>query len=106
MVSEKKEESKNLQEINELSSKIFEIAKQKLIQGKINSDLDIDIQKTKDQLVKLLNKVDFIDEIEAKKSVSEAMLDIDYINNSEVKVLSLRLGQLYKSQERLKLAHE
>ncbi len=106
MVSEKKEESKNLQEINELSSKIFEIAKQKLIQGKINSDLDIDIQKTKDELVKLLNKVDFIDEIEAKKSVSEAMLDIDYINNSEVKVLSLRLGQLYKSQERLKLAHE
>ena len=106
MVSEKKEESKNLQEINELSSKIFEIAKQKLIQGKINSDLDIDIQKTKDELVKLLNKVDFIDEIEYKKSVSEAMLDIDYINNSEVKVLSLRLGQLYKSQERLKLAHE
>ena len=106
MVSEKKEESKNLQEINELSSKIFEIAKQKLIQGKINSDLDIDIQKTKEELVKLLNKVDFIDEIEAKKSVSEAMLDIDYINNSEVKVLSLRLGQLYKSQERLKLAHE
>lgn len=106
MVSEKKEESKNLQEINELSSKIFEIAKQKLIHGKINSDLDIDIQKTKEELVKLLNKVDFIDEIEAKKSVSEAMLDIDYINNSEVKVLSLRLGQLYKSQERLKLTNE
>lgn len=106
MVSEKKEESKNLQKINELSSKIFEIAKQKLIQGQINPDLNIDIQKTKEELTKLLNKIDFIDEIEAKKSVSEAMLDIDYINNSEVKVLSLRLGQLYKSQKGLKLTHE
>ena len=62
--------------------------------------IDIPDREIKEKLEDLLNSVNFINEIEAKRLVSETMLDLDYITNSEVKVLSLRLGQIYRKQER------
>ncbi len=83
----------NFDNIRRISTEVFEIAKEKMKNGKLKADLDI--EKTRKNLKDLLDKVDFLNEIEAKKLVSEAILDLDYISNSDVKILSLRLGQIY-----------
>ena len=83
----------NFDEIKRISIEIFEVAKEKMKNGEVKTN--IDDEKTKKELRELLDKVDFLNEIEAKRLVSEAMLDLDYINNSDVKILSLRLGQIY-----------
>ena len=88
----------NFENICEISSKVFEIAKKKMTGEKVK--IDIPDREIKEKLEDLLNSVNFINEIEAKRLVSETMLDLDYITNSEVKVLSLRLGQIYRKQER------
>lgn len=83
----------NFDEIKRISTEIFEVAKEKIENGEVKTN--IDAEKTKKELKELLDKVDFLNEIEAKRLVSEAMLDLDYISNSDVKILSLRLGQIY-----------
>ena len=83
----------NFDEIKRISIEIFEVAKEKMKNGEVKTN--IDDEKTKKELRELLDKADFLNEIEAKRLVSEAMLDLDYINNSDVKILSLRLGQIY-----------
>lgn len=83
----------NFDEIKRISIEIFEVAKEKMKNGEVKTN--IDDAKTKKELRELLDKVDFLNEIEAKRLVSEAMLDLDYISNSDVKILSLRLGQIY-----------
>lgn len=83
----------NFDEIKRISIEIFEVAKEKMKNGEVKTN--IDDEKTKKELRELLDKVDFLNEIEAKRLVSEAMLDLDYISNSDVKILSLRLGQIY-----------
>ncbi len=83
----------NFDEIKRISIEIFEVAKEKMKNGEVKTN--IDDEKIKKELRELLDKVDFLNEIEAKRLVSEAMLDLDYINNSDVKILSLRLGQIY-----------
>ena len=90
----------NFQKIQEISLKIFEMAKEKMLAEQINEKIKID--KYKEQLVNLLKDVSFINELEAKRLVSEAMLDLDYINEKEVRVLSMRLGQIYRVQEKIK----
>ncbi len=90
----------NFQKIQEISLKIFEMAKEKMLEEQINEKIKID--KYKEQLVNLLKDVSFINELEAKRLVSEAMLDLDYINEKEVRVLSMRLGQIYRVQEKIK----
>lgn len=83
----------NFDEIKRISIEIFEVAKEKMKNGEVKTN--IDDEKIKKELRELLDKVDFLNEIEAKRLVSEAMLDLDYISNSDVKILSLRLGQIY-----------
>lgn len=83
----------NFDEIKRISIEIFEVAKEKMKNGEVKTN--IDDEKTKKELRELLDKADFLNEIEAKRLVSEAMLDLDYISNSDVKILSLRLGQIY-----------
>lgn len=89
----------NFENICKISSKIFEIAKKKLAGEKVKIDVSVD--EVKDKLQNLLDGVSFINEIEAKRLVSETILDLGYITNLEVKVLSLRLGQLYRNQQRV-----
>ena len=87
----------NFENICKISSKIFEIAKKKLAGEKVKIDVSVD--EVKDKLQNLLDGVSFINEIEAKRLVSETILDLGYITDPEVKVLSLRLGQLYRKQQ-------
>ena len=88
----------NFENICEISSKVFEIAKKKLAGEKVK--IDIQNNEIKDKLENLLNGINFINEIEAKRLISETILDLEYITNPEVKVLSLRLGQIYRSQKK------
>ncbi len=90
----------NFQELQKISLEIFEIAKEKMLTEKVIENIKTD--KYKDQLVNLLKDVNFINELEAKRLVSEAMLDLDYINKKEVRVLSMRLGSIYRIQEKIK----
>lgn len=91
---------KNFQELQKISLEIFEIAKEKMLTEKVIEN--IKINKYKDQLVNLLKDVNFINELEAKRLVSEAMLDLDYISKKEVRILSMRLGSVYRKQEKIK----
>ncbi len=97
------EEAKNevdisFQEIQKISLEIFGIAKEKMLTDKVIGNIELD--KYKEQLVNLLKDVNFINELEAKKLVSEAMLDIDYIIKDEVRVLSMRLGSIYRNNKK------
>lgn len=89
----------NFENICKISSKVFGIAKKRLAGEKVKIDVSVDA--VRDKLQKLLNNVNFINEIEAKRLVSETLLDLGYITNPQVKVLSLRLGQLYRDQQRV-----
>lgn len=89
---------KDFKRICEISSNIFEMAKKKMMGEKVK--VDIENKEIKQELQKLLNSVNFINEIEAKRLVSETILDLDYITNPEVKVLSLRLGKIYREQKK------
>lgn len=91
---------KNFKELQKISLEIFEIAKEKMLTEKVIEN--IKINKYKDQLVNLLKDVNFINELEAKRLVSEAMLDLDYISKKEVRILSMRLGSVYRKQEKIK----
>ena len=90
-------ENSNMKEINDISNKVFELAKKKMAGKKIENLTE------KEQIIKklqnLLSQVSFIDEIEAKRLVSETILDLDYSTNPDVKVLSLRMGQIYRNQD-------
>ncbi len=88
----------NFQELQKISLEIFEIAKEKMLTEKVIENIKVD--KYKDQLVNLLKDVNFINELEAKRLVSEAMLDLDYISKKEVRVLSMRLGSIYRIKEK------
>lgn len=90
----------NFQELQKISLEIFEMAKEKMLTEKVIEN--IEINKYKDQLVNLLKDVNFINELEAKRLVSEAMLDLDYISKKEVRILSMRLGSVYRKQEKIK----
>lgn len=90
-------EDSNFDEIKHISTEIFEVAKEKMKNKETKTN--IDAEETKKKLKELLEKVDFLNEIEAKRLVSEAMLDLDYISNSDVKILSLRLGQMYINKD-------
>ena len=97
------EEAKNevdisFQEIQKISLEIFGIEKEKMLTDKVIGNIELD--KYKEQLVNLLKDVNFINELEAKKLVSEAMLDIDYIIKDEVRVLSMRLGSIYRNNKK------
>lgn len=98
MEETKIEKDDNFEMICQISSKIFEVAKKKMLGEKTKTE--IEIKDVKEELMSLLNEVNFINEIEAKRTISEALLDLEYINNPEVKALSLRLGQIYRSQEK------
>lgn len=88
----------NFQELQKISLDIFEMAKEKMLTEKVIENIKVD--KYKDQLVNLLKDVNFINELEAKRLVSEAMLDLDYISKKEVRVLSMRLGSIYRIKEK------
>ena len=88
----------NFENICEISSKVFQIAKRKMSGEMVKIDVEND--KIKERLENLLNGVNFINEIEAKRLISEKILDLEYITNPEVKVLSLRLGKIYRNQEK------
>ena len=88
----------NFENICEISLKVFEVAKKKMAGEKVKKDIKND--EIKEKLENLLDGVNFINEIEAKRLVSETVLDLDYITYPEVKVLSLRLGQIYKNQKK------
>ncbi len=88
----------NFVNIYEISSEIFELARKKMAGKKVK--LDKSNKEIEEKLENLLNGVNFINEIEAKRLISETILDLNYITNPEVKVLSLRLGQIYKKQDK------
>lgn len=88
----------NFVNIYEISSEIFELARKKMAGKKVK--LDKSNKEIEEKLENLLNGVNFINEIEAKRLISETILDLNYITNPEVKILSLRLGQIYKKQDK------
>ena len=97
MQEKEKEIDDSLEKIRQLSSEVFEVAKKKLAGENFQTDLES--HEIKKELRNLLNKVNFMNEIEAKRIISETMLDLDYIDNSEVRAISLRLGKLYRTQQ-------
>ena len=89
----------NFEDICEISLKVFQEAKKKMAGEKL--DVKIQSNEIKEKRQALLNEVNFINEIEAKRMISEAILDLGYITNPEVKILSLRLGKIYKTQQKV-----
>lgn len=82
-------EDENLKEIQTISEEVFELAKRKKLGKNIESDFDYP-SKIK-QLSELLKKVAPYNVGQARKLVSEAVLDLKYVCENEERVSSLRL---------------
>lgn len=87
-----------LEEINRISKEIFDLASQKLsgkeINEKKNIEQEVETMKT------LLNDVRPYNEKFAKKLISEAVLDLNFLDKPNTNVLSLRLYQLKSNMEK------
>lgn len=97
---EKREEisDENFEKIEELSNKVFDIAKKIML--KEDRTIDIDTKEIRKEASELLESVDFNNEIEANRIYSEIILDLNYIDNPNVSILSLRLGQIYMTEQK------
>lgn len=97
---EKQEEisDENFEKIEELSNKVFDIAKKIMLKEDIT--IDIDTKEIRKEASELLESVDFNNEIEANRIYSEIILDLNYIDNPNVSILSLRLGQIYMTEQK------
>ena len=97
---EKREEisDENFEKIEELSNKVFDIAKKIMLNEDIT--IDIDTKEIRKEASELLESVDFNNEIEANRIYSEIILDLNYIDNPNVSILSLRLGQIYMTEQK------
>lgn len=88
-------EDKKLEEIRTISVGAFELAKRKKM-GE-NIEIDFDYSSKIKQLSELLEKVAPYNVGQARKLVSEAVLDLKYVCQSEERVLSLRLYHFMNS---------
>lgn len=82
-------------EIKKSSNNIFNMAIDKLEQKLVNIDFDILEEITK--LEDLLNSVESYNKQQAEMLVSEAILDLNYINNPSESAMSLRLSHIKRA---------
>ena len=90
-------EDKNLEEIQHISARYFELAKKKVEGEHINDD--IDSSKEIEKLGDLLERVNSYNKRHAQELVSEAVLDINFISKPNVNVSSLRLYHYRNSKK-------
>ncbi len=91
-------EDEAFEEVKNISLKIFELA-QKKAKGEdieVNQDLDEEIEKIK----QLLSEVKDYNKEEAKKLLSEAIVDKKFIRTKNADVMSLRLADFLEYQSR------
>ncbi len=82
-------------DIRKKSIEIFNIAKKQLSGSKVKAE--IDMKNDVEEMKKLLNDVKEYNQVQAKKFISEAILDLEYITKNNPNCLSLRLYQFEKS---------
>ena len=87
----------NYEKINEISNEIFQLAQRKLNNEDIKIEFE-DSEKIK-EMQNLLKDVKEYNIQKAKKLISEAILDLNYINEKSTDICSLRLGYIKNNKE-------
>ena len=96
LVKQKLLEDANFDKIREISGKVFELAIKKMNKEKINESFDLSSQR--EEMEKLLEKVEPYNQKIARELVSETLVDMEFLETGNMDVLSLRLYQLKKEQ--------
>lgn len=82
----------SLGKIMDISNEVYNIAVEKLIGNNVN--VEFDISEKIDELENLLKEVESQNLEQAKQFVSEAILDLRFIEKPDTDILSLRLGHI------------
>lgn len=82
----------NFQDIVRDSTRIYNIAISILEKEEVN--IEFDISEKEKQLEEKLKNVKTFNKLEAEKLVSEAILDLKFIENPNTNIVSLRLGHI------------